>query len=327
MSAIRSLEVPRTGTILVTGLMLTVMSTLALTSLHHTTTPVPAIIGVAILIVVGSRTALDGHPRLPRDIAILASATPTALALIVPWPVIRDGYALWHLGAGALLLLLVAIRGRLGLAWAGMAGMSAATLVWAVVSDFNFTVAVVSLVRQIGLLLIGTVFVVAVSRVQRQLADLAEEGSRLAAAEAAEQAAEQERRGRLRWAQELAAPILHEIASLESVAPETRVEASLVEAELRDGLRARTLAAEPVTGEARAARQRGVEVTLLDDLGRDLPEELAARLRERVARELRQTSDGRIVVRLPPAERAPLVTILVEGPDARRLELDPDTLA
>jgi hypothetical protein len=93
-----------------------------------------------------------------------------------------------------------------------------------------------------------------------------------------------------------------------------RASCLLLEASLRDSVRARSLHREPVESEANAARSRGVEVTLLDDSGcTDLSEIIGARAHERllaaVAHELRESVSGRLTARVVPMDREVLATI------------------
>ena len=64
---------------------------------------------------------------------------------------------------------------------------------------------------------------------------------------------------------ERARPILTELADGTPITPALRLQARLLEAELRDEIRARFFTGTNVVGAARAARIRGTEVILLDD--------------------------------------------------------------
>lgn len=318
---IRPLDLPRRGMIAVSALVAAVSVVLALVSLDGVDSPLPALVGLALFVGAAAWTALAPGRTLPAAPTVAAVVTPLALSLIVGWPVIRGGYTLWHLGASAFLLLLVALRGRLGAAWLGMTGLVAGTLTWGALSDFGIEAAAGTLVRQVAILVIGTVFVFAIGATQRRLGSLAEERGRLAAEQAAARAADDERIARLRWARALSSHLLEAIAERERLDPALRLEAALVEAELRDGLRARSLAAEPVTTAAREARRRGVEVVLIDDRRAELGGDCARRVRHRAATELDATSAGRAVIRVLPEGRSPLATIVVDGPEARRTEI------
>jgi len=317
------LALPRVGTALVAIVLLFSQIFTAISGLSASSTWVPGAISLALYAVVAAWAIGADGDRLPLVPTIVAVALPTAAAIACDAVVVSFHFdALWHLGTTAFLMLLVALRGRLLAAWIGMTGSALATLIWAGLSGFGVAIALGILARQVVILVIGTLFIWAVNQLQRRLVSLSNEAARLSALEAASGAAADERHLRLQWAKSLSAPLLEAVADRDVLDPPLRLEAALVEAELRDGLRAPSLAAEPVTSAARRARARGVEVILLDDRAETLTDTRAAQLRSRVASELNATRSGRFVARLRPEGRTPLATVLVDGPEGRRLELD-----
>lgn len=105
-------------------------------------------------------------------------------------------------------------------------------------------------------------------------------------------------------------PILEGVVAGEPITAETRHQAELLEAELRDEIRGgyhlSSLAKEAV----REARERGVAVVLMDDRGDDdLPEAGERALQKCANNILRTTSSDRVVIRLAPAGRATFATI------------------
>jgi len=317
------LSLPRLGTALVAILVLFAQLFAAISGTDASSTVVPGVISFVMYTLVAGWAIMAEGERLPIAPTVAATAVPSIAAVASDSVVVTfDQDALWHLGAAAFLLLLVVLRGRLVAAWIGMAAVTTTTLIWAGTSHYGVPMALGTLARQVPILVIGTLFIVAVSQLQRRLVVISDEAARLSALEAASAATAEERRLRLHWARSLSAPLLEAIAEREHLEPELRLEAALVEAELRDGLRAPSLAAEPVTSAARRARARGVEVILLDDRVTTLTGIPGAEIRSKVARELNATRSGRFVARLPPDGRTPLATVLVDGPEGRRLELD-----
>jgi len=69
----------------------------------------------------------------------------------------------------------------------------------------------------------------------------------------------------MRALEEFATPLLERLATGVTPTAAERTEYALAEAQLRDGLRAGVLMVPEVVAAARAARERGVEVVLLDD--------------------------------------------------------------
>lgn len=103
--------------------------------------------------------------------------------------------------------------------------------------------------------------------------------------------------------------------------PGDRNLARLIEARLRDRLRAPRLAVEPMASAANAARERGVEVLLLDDGDVDAP--LGPENQALVLGALQDAAPGaRVTVRLTPPDRAGTGTIVViDGDRLERAEL------
>ncbi len=142
------------------------------------------------------------------------------------------------------------------------------------------------------------------------------------AEQAASVAALEERDAQLDRLDSLARPLLERIATGEVLEAGERRAGVLLEARLRDGLRAPALQDPQVVEAADAARRRGVDVVMLDDHGLDgVPPDEQARLRRAVADELDSVSHGSVTVRVLPPGRRALVTILVRGDSVRRIEL------
>ena len=125
-------------------------------------------------------------------------------------------------------------------------------------------------------------------------------------------------------------PLLDEIASGREVTEEDVVEARLIEARLRDGIRGRVLDVPQVREAVWDARLRGVSVSVLDDGGlADAPSEQTAAVVDAVAEVLERELDGRtggeVVARVAPAGRHPIATVAVVAEDRRRrVELGSD---
>ena len=98
------------------------------------------------------------------------------------------------------------------------------------------------------------------------------------------------------------------------------MEARLLEAELRDEIRAPYFTGTEVVAAARRARSRGVEVVLFDDRGdatrggsTQYEERLRTRIVERAVAALDEAGAGRVVVRACPAGRRWAATILTDA--------------
>lgn len=102
----------------------------------------------------------------------------------------------------------------------------------------------------------------------------------------------------------LVEPVLSLLESPETTSPRQRaVECVALAGALRDRLRARRLAAPPLSDAARRARLRGVDVMLLDDGPEDLDPDLLEQARSWLAKQLDRAPSGRFSGRLLPAGR------------------------
>jgi hypothetical protein len=229
-------------------------------------------------------------------------------------------FAHWHLGAITLVLLVMALRGRIGLAWLGYFVMAGVTVSWAVLCDLGVPAGIALVIRHAGTLLAGTLAAASLNRTARKLAALNRERTLRVAQEATQTAAIGERKAQLDRINALARPALERLANPHVPGEAERADCLLVEAGLRDAMRARSLCLEPLTSAARNARSRGVEVILLDDSGDQPPPGIDA-LTVLLARELDAVPSGRFTARLLPAGRADLATIVIESDGHRMLSL------
>ncbi len=108
-------------------------------------------------------------------------------------------------------------------------------------------------------------------------------------------------------------PIIQLVANGESLTPDIRRQAELLEAELRDDIRGGVRLPALVKGPVRAARERGIIAILMDDRGdAPLPEPVEEALLENATRILDATSSGQVVIRLGPENRLVVATITTE---------------
>jgi len=284
---------------------------LAVLSASATSPMAPGLVAAAFFLAVSIALLVPPETQLPIPATVLGAVTPTLLVLTAAPAARGTLHSTWYLGAGAFLLMLLALRHRVLTAWVGMvaAGVTAIAIP---LSSQRIAAGTLELVlRQAALLAVVTIFALSIRGGQRRLERLDRMGLRAARRAAALQATSRERGERLGWAQLIATPLLREIAEGAELTPERRLEAELVEAELRDGLRARRLAVHPVTTAAREARARGVEVVLLDDRGEIDPDPVEVEeIRARVAAELDAARSGRVVARLLPVGRDEVATIV-----------------
>jgi uncharacterized membrane protein len=216
--------------------------------------------------------------RMHRLSAIVALITVVAVSQLVYASLdqVKEGsYTTWHIVALSALLGVVAIRQYPAIAWAGFFLLAYQLLAvsqaayWAIVSS-------------------------AKEAVEFQIRAV-EIDSAVAVASAAHLTKMQ----RLQETLNTALPLLEKIQSQHGeLSAEDKREATLLEAELRDQIRGRSLLSSEVVNATRAARARGVEVQLLDDGGLD---DLSSTERERylteISERLAKVSAGKVVIR------------------------------
>lgn len=247
--------------------------------------------------------------------AVTAAVCNTAAASALDAKVAN---VLWAWAPSTMLMAFLAVRGRFGTAWAGQAGMTAAYCLWFLRYGAEFTGDFVLqlLLWNLTLLVVCSLY----ARTLRRQVDHANTANKCAVALAAEsaraRAALRERDAQLHYLDATARPLLEHLAHVPQLDSDTRVRALLLEARLRDRIRARNLATEPILDAAQAARARGVRVTLLDDGALDHADPaLVAHVRNTVAAHLDNVPFGRITARVMPPGRETICTIAATTED------------
>jgi hypothetical protein len=281
-----------------------------------------AIVGAAALLM----TRFDGPVPRPRIALILGLSAVGAILMFAYLPPDSEApFAHWHLGAITLILVVLGLRGHIGWAWLGYAGLAALAVGWAVATDQSVLTGVNLVSRHAGTLLAGTLFVVGMHRTERALWVLTAHDITRATREATTVAALGEREAELMRVNALAQPTLRRLAEPRPLTDDERAQCLLIEAGLRDAIRGRALFIEPVITAVNAARQRGVEVTMLDDSADTPPDALPA-LARTVADVLDTVDAGRVTVRVLPAGRPNVATLVIESGTHRILSIGPDGL-
>ncbi|WP_062287441.1 hypothetical protein [Demequina phytophila] len=232
------------------------------------------------------------------------------------------GRSTWYLGANTWLLWFLILRRRILLAWTGGLAMLVETMVWAELSGRGVVSGLLLASPQVLLLLIATLFGSALRRATWRINALARRSVEAAAAASAVEAARRVQDERADELGEIVGPVLTVIASGQPLTDEMREEIIRVEAQLRDSVRGHGLSLPPIVAAATRARSRGVNVTLLDDLGVPLSSAETEAVVGAVAGALDGASDGTVTVRLLPAGREELLTIVSQDAlDIRRVAL------
>ncbi|WP_280371380.1 sensor histidine kinase [Nocardia wallacei] len=285
--------------------------------------PAAAVASYGLVGVAGAAVLIPRRDPLPWPSAALIVATgPLAVLatrVVVPDHPVHHGS--WILMAYSYVLALLGIRGRVGAAWAGLGAAAVAFATagagWSAAIDGSaVTAGTVSAVTGFALYMRPTL---------RSFHHARAEVARNAGAEARTAAHDGERRRQLAYLDRTARPMLELLAAGRPLDDAEQHECALLEAQLRDRLRAPGFATSAMARAARRARQRGVTVTLLDDGGLTSATDAArAQVLATAVAALEETSAGRITVRALPPGRPLLATIVVTSEPPRRIEIAPD---
>lgn len=284
--------------------------------------------------VAGLRSPSD--PMRPWHAVAVAASGVAASGLSVWAAEVSDRAAVLSLGgAVALTSLVLAVRGQIAIAWAGGLLGVLATAVAAQARDINFvTAAQIAVPGNIGILAAATFFAMIIRPRVRQISAmrrLRERGLRergLGERGGADGEPLAVRGDRIRQLQDRVRPLLERIASGEPLTDREVAMCLLVEAGLRDRIRAPGLDVPELAEAAWQARARGVRVLLLDD------RKAAPVLDSTVLHDVRQAAVGvltgaragaQVTVRLLPERRDRYATIAVaEDGSARRIDFPPE---
>jgi hypothetical protein len=303
------------GAAILLGLFTGVQGVLAMTTLDDVSSPWPTVVAyilVCLGAVLGSRPGRT--PLEPRTTAYIVALAGIAPAL-VSWQLPTDGvfdHASWYFGANTFLLGMLCLRGRTIIAWLGFALLSAVTVSWTVSTGQGPAFGLELVSRHAGTLMVITVAGVALRRMATLITEYTAVEQRRNAEEAATQAGLAERRASIGRLEGIARPLLERIASGAPLSPEDKLECGLIEATLRDTVRAYSLSSTSMDAAVLAARRRGVVVTLYDDRSDPLPADLAEEVSAWACARLGEATSGSVVVRVLPAGRPTVATIVID---------------
>ena len=254
---------------------------------------------------------------LPRWVAQLTVVVIAAVNFLVLPQIITTGwpgYASWCTGAGSDLSRGLLMRGRPVYAWAGSAATTLATAYWVISTGrpllmiFTYMLGhYFTLVSWHGVAYLST-------RATTQIAATQRETARLQAQQRAHEEADRIMTSRMASVRQRVTPLLTQIANGKAPTPKLRSQAYLLEAELRDEIRAPFFTGTSIVTSAQAARRRGTEVILLDDSGDNttIDDQVRTNAVNYVTKFLNVTQSNRVVIRLNPPRRPTLLTIVTD---------------
>ncbi|NMN95086.1 sensor histidine kinase [Antrihabitans stalactiti] len=262
---------------------------------------------------------------MPQRRAVVLAVVPGLAALANVTAINSDSHhghnALWSWTMGTLLMALLTLRGRFMLAWCGMLAATAVFVGWAAHSRTGFYGDFTGMVTwEMMLLAITSAFSVTMWRMVGRINAVRIRSIALATERAESEARLRERDDQLRYLNVTARPMLVRMCQPERFEDDECLQALLLEARLRDRIRARTLASEPLLDAAARARSRGIDVVLLGD--GDVEEDQFRELTEIAIRELDTSEGNQVTIRVHPDGRSKLCTIVHNGQNFnRRVEI------
>ena len=276
-----------------------------------------ASLAIYVLVLVAS-VALYKPMRLPWYQAWINFAAAIAVPLLMQFQLSQDqkgGYATWYVAAVATLLAITAIRQHKVLAWVGVAVLYTEVLAW---GGLGFWVNS-GLIGALLFVAAGSGLSIGLENTAKATAEFTEEAKATAAKSAATSASRFERQSRAQEALRGALPTLRNIVARGGQLLENeKVEARLLEAQLRDEISGGIIIDALVRDAALEARRRAVDVTIRDEGGLEGSDfvELET-IRFEVASVLNRTQSGRVVVRAPKGEKWRLSVVVSQpGSDA-----------
>ena len=248
------------------------------------------------------------------------------LHAVVFWQItgsLKDPAALWPPAASAMAMGGLAMSGAIRPVWLGQLFSLLVGVHWALFSGVPAAQSL-QLVALFGPVFLGICYGVLMRRALA-VADRAQQNE----ARVAERVLDLASRAQAREAYQAdlvaaTGTILDRIASGAELTDEDRVAARLTEAQLRDAIRGRNLATAEVVAAVRAARARGVRVSLVDDRRAwDCSDALQAQVLAATIETLEQARSGdACTVRLHPPGRRNLATVLLSRADGEGLRRD-----
>ena len=233
------------------------------------------------------------------------------------WP----GYSSWCTGAGTDLCCVLIIRGRSRQAWARIGVITLAIGYWVVTTGRPPLMIVTYTMGHYFMITAWQGIAHLSTRASTQIAATQRETARLQAQQRAHEEADRIMTSRMASVRQRVTPLLTQVADGRAPTPELRSQAYLLEAELRDEIRAPFFTGTSIVTSAHAARRRGTEVILLDDSGDNttIDDRTRANAVNYVTKLLDLTQSNRVVIRLNPPRRPTLLTIVT---DDTRYRLD-----
>lgn len=259
-------------------------------------------IGIYLVTVIPTIAAFE-RLALPPFMAILNLSAAAIVPLLINSQIdksLAGTYATWYVAAIATLMSATAVRQQQVISWVGLAIMVAQVIAWGGVGSITTTGVIGALI----LVFAGQAIAAGLSRAGKEAQAYVDQAASEASEMAATTAIRDERKRQSAITLRRALPLLERIeATGGQIDDNDRLQARLLESELRDEIRGRRLINDDTRDAIRQARLRGVEVIVLDEGGLDnVPEEQRTKLLAQAAAAIEQCQSGRVTLRAPANE-------------------------
>lgn len=286
----------------------------------------PYLSAVLLVIIPGPRR-LDELPVITAVVAMVSCLALTHDADPARLPLLSQhwGYQGLHL-----FLIVLAIRQRIAWAWGTVFIAAALGATFGARSEHGMLMGMAPMATAAGTLVIATLVITEVER----LLDRRREARALGASARTDDDAEQDTVNasirRMHEVRRIAGPSLERIAYDSSPVDDRELRRfRVIEAQLRDSIRGRSISTPELLEATRRARERGVSVDILDERGSALPERILRIVGRESAAVLDAAQAGSVTIRAFPADD-PTAVLIVHDPgdddeDAIALEIAQDT--
>jgi len=257
-----------------------------------------------------------GSLALPAFMSILNLAAASFIPVLINSQIdssLAGTYATWYVAAVATLMAATAIRQQRVISWLGLGVMVSQVIAWGGVGSITTT----GVIGAAALVFAGQAISTGLSRTAREAQAFADRASREASEMAATTAMREQRKAQSAQTLRRALPILRRITEAQGeLSDADRHEARLLESELRDEIRGRNLINDRTRQAIRRARERGIEVVVLDEGGLDSVEAFERdSLLNQAAEAIENCQGGRVTLRSPSNDLY-LVTMVCMRPGA-----------
>lgn len=294
---------------------------IAILNLGGLTVPALGLGSLALLAAALVVLALSGEEPFGFIMTFVVIGLTTLMTLLSAFniaDVANPGYSAWHMGAITFVMLVLTLRGRRALAWAGFGVFAIISVASTFITGQALAASINDVARQAGTLAIGTLFALVLRRASGTIGAIHDAQLLRSSREAATNAAITERGTQNARLERDARPALERLLTGQPLTPEERMAIALLEESLLDGAKAASFTGTQLADEIRAARERGIEVTLLDDRTIPLDGEDRERVEYAIVVELHHLRAGALIAHLLPVDHEELAIISITENSRRR---------